>query len=109
MPCKVVGQPFPDTASFAYDAQLYAHHTTAAISSEDKAVIFFFHRLPFFVSFLLRLALIDDGFRYGMQGHNKLHLCLLPFFTDIFLSVGCRLNVSKLQMFHISNSQACKA
>ena len=45
MPCKVVGQPFPDTASFAYDAQLYAHHTTAAISSEDKAVIFFFHRL----------------------------------------------------------------
>ena len=108
MPCRMIGQPFPDTASLAHDAQLCTHYATAAITVKDKVVSFFFHRLPFFVSFLLCLALLDDDFRYGMQWHNKLHLCLLPFFTDIFLSVGCRLNVSKLQMFHISNSQSRK-
>ena len=78
----MVGQPFSDTASLTHKTQLCARHATAASTVKDKVVAFSSHCLPF-VPFLLRLALIDDGLRYRVQWHNKLHLCFLPFLSNI--------------------------
>lgn len=87
MACHVIGKSLTDTASLAYNAQVLAHYTAAATTVEDKAVAFFFHRLPFFIILLFLPAMVDDGFRYGMQRYDKLNLCLLSLLADISLSV----------------------
>ena len=111
----MIGQPFSDAASLANNTQILAHYTAAAITGKDKAVchcfnfIFFFHRLPSSVFLLFSLAMFDDGFGYQMQGHDKLHLCLLPFFADVLLPIRYRLEMSILPVLHVGNDQAGKA
>ena len=109
MSCHVVRKSLTDTASLTHDAQVLAHHATATSTVKNKVVAFSFHCLHFFHAQLFFLALIDDGLRYRMQRHDKLHLCLLPFLADVLLSVRCRLDMSIFQMLHVGNSQAGKA
>ena len=66
MSFHVEGKSLADTASLTHDAQVLAHHATAAMRLKDKAVAFFFHRLLFFVSCLRIPAMADDSFSYGM-------------------------------------------
>lgn len=109
MPCNMVRQSLSDTASLAHDAQVLAHHATAAMRLEDKAFAFFFHSLLFFVSCLSIPAMADNGFCYGMQRYDKLNLCLLTLLADIFPPIRCRLDMPVFQFFHVSDCQPCKA
>ena len=101
MSCHVEGKSLADAASLSHDAQFGINDTAAAITVKDKVVAFFFHRQMFFTSFLLFPAMTDDDFRYWMQRHNELHLCLLSLLTDILLSVRCRLDMLVFQILHI--------
>jgi hypothetical protein len=66
MSCHVEGKSLADTASLSHNTQFGIHDTAAAITVKDKVIPFFFHQQIFFTSFLLFLAMTDDGFRYGM-------------------------------------------
>src|SRR3712207_1132610 len=86
-------QPFLNAASLAYYAKFGVYHTPAALTEEDKAAVFFFHRLLFSVFLLFFPTMVDNGLRYRMQRHNEFHLCLLAFLTDILPPVCCRLDM----------------
>ena len=99
-------QAFLNAASLAYNTQFAIYYASTALTGKDKILTFFFHLLLFLAPFLFYFAMFDDGFRYWMQRHNELHLCLLSLLTDIFLSVRCCLYMLILKVFHIGDCQS---